>query len=186
MNRLYGMNAYLAGPIDFVEDLGADWRDMMEIYLRSRNVRPLNPLKPIFHGSGTMDVKRPEIARLQKEEKWEELREAVKPIVRWDLRAIDLSSFVVCNYNVDIHQCGTYDEIFTANGDQCKPVLFQMNGQKNRLPKWMYGRFPHQHMFNSWEELKDYINRIDTDPNFEFTNYESKRWMFWFGDHMTP
>jgi hypothetical protein len=184
MNRLKDLNFYLAGPIDFAENLGSDWRDSITPFLESKNVKVFNPLKPIFHGSKEFDIKRPELDIMRENEDYELLRQEVRNVIRWDLRAVDLSSCIIVNYDINIHQCGTMEEIFMANAEQSKPVLFHVNNAKNKLPKWLYGRFPHQHLFNTWEELKDYITRIDSDPDFKFYDYEMKRWMFFAGEHM--
>ena len=120
---------------------------------------------------------------MQEEGRFDELRYEIKNVNRWDLRAIDLSSFVIFDLDLDIHLCGSYEEIFVAN-QQSKPVLFHTHGKKNKLSKWLYGRFPHQHMFNTWDELKSYLDCLNSDPSFEFTDCETKRWMLFDGKHL--
>ena len=39
MNRLKDLGCYLSGPIDFAENLGADWRNKITPYLEKKNVR---------------------------------------------------------------------------------------------------------------------------------------------------
>jgi len=48
----------------------------------------------------------------------------------------------------------------------------------------MYGRFPSDHMFESWDELREYLTNIDSNPNYVFTEADKKRWLFFSGDHM--
>lgn len=186
MNRLKDLGCYLSGPIDFAENLGADWRDSMTPFLEQKNVRVFNPLKHTFWGTDDIDsVKRPRMSKLEEEGRFSELREEMKEVNHWDLRGVDLSSFLIVNYDNSVHMCGTYEEIFKAN-NQCKPVLLVLSCPKNKLSKWMYGRFPPEHMFESWNELKNYLNRIDSDPNYIFTEADKKRWLFFSGDHMLP
>ncbi|MFA5313371.1 MAG: hypothetical protein WC375_08685, partial [Methanomassiliicoccales archaeon] len=101
----------------------------------------------------------------------------------WDLRAIDLSSFLIVNYDIDIFMCGTHEEIFTANR-QNKPVLLMVGNKRKKLPKWMFGRFPPEHMFEGWDSLLHYLHCIDVEPNYQFTEADLKRWLFLDGEHM--
>ena len=114
---------------------------------------------------------------------YEELRREMKEINHWDLRSLDLSSFMVVNYNIDIFMCGTHEEIFTAN-KQSKPVLLMVGNKKSKLPKWLYGRFPPEHMFESWDELIVYLRNINSCLNYKFTEADNKRWLFFDGQHM--
>lgn len=185
MNRLKGLACYLSGPIDFAEDKGCVWRDGLTPVLEKMNVRVLNPLRHSFYGTQDLDTeKRPRMERLLKEGKFEELRDEVKDLNHWDLRAVDLSSFLVVNYPVPPVTCGTHEEIFTANR-QSKPVLLMVGeGKKKEMPKWMYGRFPPEHMFESWDDLILYLRNINSSSTYEFTESDNKRWLFFDGDHM--
>jgi hypothetical protein len=184
MNRLKDLGVYLSGPIDFADNLGADWRDAITPYLKEKNVRVFDPLKHCYWGTKDIEtIKRPHMAMLEEQGRFDELREEMKDVNHWDLRSVDLSSFLIVNYDNSIHMCGTYEEIFKAN-NQCKPVLLVLNCPKNKLSKWMYGRFPADHMFESWGELKAYLDDIDSNPNYVFTKADNKRWLFFDGDHM--
>jgi len=185
MNRLKGLCAYLSGPIDFAENLGCEWRNNITPVLENMNVQVFNPLRHSFYGTQDLDTeKRPRMAKLLEEGNFEGLRQEVKDLNHWDLRAVDLSSFLVVNYPIPPVTCGTHEEIFQAN-KQTKPVLL-MIGENNRkkMPKWMYGRFPPDHMFESWDELITYLNNINSNQNYEFTSSDDKRWLFFDGKHM--
>ena len=186
MNRLKMMNCYLAGPIQACADMGHGWRDEITPFIESLGVKVFNPLKPMFHGTAYLnEVKRPNMDALKDSENWEALREEVKEINKWDLRAVDLSSFLVVNYDCNVHMCGTYHEIFMAN-KQNKPVLM-VTKDKKAVPLWMHGIVPmRSHCFESWEDLKSYLTRINSDPNFKFDVADTKRWLFFAGEHMNP
>lgn len=185
MNRLKDLACYLSGPIDFTQDKGCKWRNEMTPFLESMNIRVFNPLKHSFYGTQDLDhSKRPRMAKLLEDGKFSELREEMKDLNHWDLRAVDLSSFLVVNYDINIFTCGTHEEIFTANR-QSKPVLLVIGeGNSRKMPKWMYGRFPPEHMFETWDDLKTYLSLIDGSPTYDFTNADLKRWLFFDGPHM--
>ena len=103
MNRLKGLACYLSGSIDFSEDKGCTWRNAITPFLEKKNVRVFNPLKHTFYGTQDLDdTKRPRMDELLEEGRYEELREEKKDLNHWDLRAVDLSSFLVVNYDIEI------------------------------------------------------------------------------------
>jgi len=185
MNRLKGLCCYLSGSIDFSPDLGCAWRNAITPFLDARNVKVFNPLKHAFYGTQDLDTdKRPRMAKYLKEERFEELRQEIKELNHWDLRSVDLSSFLVVNYDINIFTCGTHEEIFKAN-TQMKPVLLMIGeGNRTKMPKWIYGRFPPEYMFETWDEITAYLTEIDEDENYQFTKADLKRWLFFDGKHM--
>ena len=183
MNRLFGMYTYLSGSIDFSPYKGKAWRDELTPFLENMNVKVFNPLKHVFYGTDQIDtVKRPLMAKMLEEGRYEDLREEMKQLVRCDVRCVDLSSFIIINYNVDRHMCVTIEEM-TVGNKQVKPCLIVCKDKK-KLPSWLYGRFPSDHMFSSFEELKYYLNLINSDPNYEFSESDKKRWLFFDGKWM--
>lgn len=187
VNRLRHLGAYLAGPIDFAEDLGVGWREDITGFLQDKRVgvEVFNPLEHPFHDVKTFDdVKRPYLKHLADTRQFDELRDQIKAINKWDLRAIDLSSFIIVNYNMEIHMCGTHEELFMAVG-QNKPVLLIVK-DKSKMPKWLYGRVPHEHMFEGIHALKEYLSDLNTNVDFEFCEADKKRWLFLEGWWMYP
>jgi len=180
MNRLSGLGCYLSGGIDFSNDKGKGWRDDITPFLETKKVRVFDPLchHKNFHIDEDIDsVKRPYMRSLLGEGRFDELREEMRELVHLDLRAIDLASFLIVNYDTSIHICGTVEEISIAS-KQVKPVLLMCKNGKRHLPSWLYGRLPHEHFFSSWDEIKDYLTGIDGDPNYPFTKVDLKRWIF--------
>ena len=182
MNRLKGLIGYLSGPIDFVSDHGTEWRDAITPFLEEKGVKVLNPLRHSFLGSDKIPEKRIKMDKLLKEEKFVELHQEMKELVHFDLRSVDLASFLIVNYDSTVHMCGTYEEIFKCNL-QVKPVLLVHKKPRTELSSWIYGRFPPEHFFASWDELKNYLTAIDSDPNYNFTKADLKRWLFFEHSH---
>jgi len=183
MNRLKGLSAYLSGPIDFEKDLGHGWRNMITPFLESMGVKVLNPLSPPFSGADKIPEKRIRMDNMLKNNQFEELHKEMKELVHMDLRSVDLSSFIVCNYDSTIHMCGTYEEIFQASKSKI-PVLLVHKKSRNELSSWMYGRFNPQYFYASWDKLKMYLTDINSNPSYNFTEADEKRWLFFDGPHM--
>jgi nucleoside 2-deoxyribosyltransferase len=186
MNRLKNLGVYLSGPIDFSPDRGKGWRDEITPFLEEKGVRVFNPLNhhKTFHIKEDIDtVKRPYMRKLLSDGKFDELQYEMRELVHYDLRAIDLASFLIVNYDTSIHLCGTVEEISIAS-KQVKPVLLIAKNGKDKLPQWLYGRLPHSHFFANTEEVKNYLTQIDSNPDYQFTKVDLKRWTFFEGPHM--
>jgi len=184
INRLKHLCTYLSGAIDFTDDMGCKWRDDITPFLEDMNIRVFNPLKHAFYGAEKLDLeKRPYMDTLLEHGEFELLREEIKDISRMDLRAVDLSSFLIVNYDIDTFTCGTHDEIFLASR-QRKPVLLMIGkGKMKKMPKWIYGRFPPEFFFETWGDLKEYLTRINSLQNLTLTEEEKKRWLWFEGEH---
>jgi nucleoside 2-deoxyribosyltransferase len=173
INRLKNQRVYLAGAMDRVADRGATWRDSITPFLDEMGVIVFNPItKPTSAGMEDKDSHAIK-TKLKQAERYDELTDVMKIIRRVDLRLVDISDFLVVNLDLDIHPCGTYEEIFTANRSK-KPIIVHMEQGKNKAPDWIFGTIPHQMIFSQWEDLKSYLRHIDQDENIE----TYKRWQF--------
>ena len=173
MNRLNNQRCYLAGAMDRVPDRGKTWRDSITPFLQSFGVKVFNPItKPIDIGLED-DHSHIVKTKLKAEEKYDELSRIMKTIRSVDLRLVDISDFLVVNLDITVHPCGTLEEIFLANR-QKKPIIVHMEQGKNQTPDWLFGTIPHQMIFSSWEDVKQYLTHISTDSSIE----SYKRWYF--------
>ena len=180
-NRLYGMRAYLCGAIDRAEDGGINWRDYISNFLSNLNVCILNPCnKPTNKGEEGY-IAREKRQQLLNNEQYDELSKKIKILRIIDLRLVDISDFIIFYLDPSIHLCGSYNEVFIAN-IQKKPILTCVEGGKNNTPHWIFGTIPHQHIFNNWQELKEYLVHVDQDENVE----HYKRWTFFKYNEMLP
>lgn len=173
MNRLKNQRVYLAGAMDRVVDRGFGWRNKITPFLQELGICVLNPLsKPTDVGledNETHQIK----MYLKKNEDYDNLSQIMKNIRAVDLRLVDISDFLLVNLDLDIHPCGTYEEIFWANR-QKKPIIIHVEQGKNKTPDWLFGTIPHQMIFSSWSEIKNYLEQIDSCVNVE----HFKRWYF--------
>jgi nucleoside 2-deoxyribosyltransferase len=161
MNRLYMNRFYTSGPIDRVSDRGIGWRKDIEEFLFELNCGSLNPCdKPTTYANELEeDFKiRYEYKTLKN---YKGVKKMMKPIVGYDLRMVDVADALICYVNTDVHMCGTYFECALASS-QRKPVIFMCEQGKENMPCWLFGQFNHNLFFNNWNEVKDYLNDIDS------------------------
>ena len=173
MNRLNKSRVYLAGAMDRVPDRGMTWRAAITPFFEEMGVEVFNPIsKPTNIGMEDQDshvIK----TKLKKQERYDELTHMMKTIRSVDLRLVDISDFLVVNLDITVHPCGTLEEIFWANR-QKKPIIVHMVQGKRETPDWLFGTIPHQMIFSTGEEIKEYLVHINSSENID----THRRWYF--------
>jgi len=165
MGEMYRMRAFLSGPIDRVSDDGVEWRNYIKAGSKEMKLGVLyfDPCdKPKGLGS-EIGAEKEKVKKLINEGKWEEAKRYVKTFRRYDLRGVDWSDFVIVKIDLNVHMCGTYDEIFTA-WREGKPVFIIMGkGQKKEdVPSWLisYIKGPSE-IFETEDECLEYLKKLD-------------------------
>lgn len=173
MNRLKGTRGYLGGGIEFMVDLGVEWREQIIKETKELEINWLDPCnKPI--DIGIEDLKNHEIRKkLKKEGRFDEVAQEMRIVRCVDLRMVDISDFLVVNIDVNAHTCGTYEELNLANR-QKKPIIVRIKQGKECTPDWLLGTIPHQMIFSTWVEVLGYLKHIARDSSI----YHHKRWYF--------
>lgn len=173
MNRLKYNRCYLAGPMDRVADGGVGWRQDITPFLRRLGIQIFDPTdKPI--DIGTEDAEHRKLINQWKiDGRYDDVTGWVKTIRAIDLRMVDLSDFIIAHVDIDVHMCGTFEEIFWANRLK-RPILIHCQQGVSNIPSWLFGVLPHQFFFGSWKELKNYISHINSDYHVNSLN----RWIF--------
>jgi hypothetical protein len=180
-NNLWGMRAYLIGPMDRVADGGVGWRRDLTPFLEAIGVVVLDPTKkPI--AIGCEDIEKREYRNgLKQEGRYNDLAKEVRVLRVVDLRMCDMSDFLVAYINTDIHMCGSYEELSWCNRMK-RPILCMVEGGKQNVPDWLLGVLPHEHIFGSWDDIKDYLKNVDSGAD----DRSFKRWMFFDYTKMLP
>ena len=183
MGRLYGSRCYLAGPMDRVADHGEGWRNDISPFLKSKGIVVLDPCnKKINLGLEKIeDKKRRE--SLKTKEDYDTISKEMRTLRTVDLHMVDMSEFIIVNFDTEAHMCGTMEEIFWANRLK-RPVLLMCPQGKNKIYDWMYGVLPHSHFFSSWFEIRAYISHIHTALDDELK--DENRWMFFNFKELLP
>jgi len=162
MNKLKRTVVYLSGAMDRVKDGGVTWRKYIADKLRIRyDVGILNPCdKPTFEA--IEDDKQREIRQsLLNQGKYDKVEEMMKPIVRVDLRMVDRADFLILHVDKSVHMCGSYDEQTRAILER-KPTLIVCEQGKSGIPHWLFGTVPHRFMFSNFDEMFEYLDRINS------------------------
>tara|TARA_Y100000401_G_C8296389_1_gene211554 strand:+ start:360 stop:899 length:540 start_codon:yes stop_codon:yes gene_type:complete len=178
--RLTGMRTYLAGAMDRVADGGVGWRNRISPMLKSMGVTVLNPCdKPVEVGIEDSQT-RGEIERLKSSRQYDKIRKTYGVIRTLDLRCVDISDFIIASIDINVHACGTYEEVSVANS-QKKPVLIWCQQGKENAPNWLFFMLPHQHIFGSLDELLEYLANVHSGR--DHNHY--KRWFFFDQNRMS-
>ena len=178
--RLTGMRTYLAGAMDRVADGGVGWRNRISPMLKSMGVTVLNPCdKPVEVGIDDRQT-RGEIERLKSSRQYDKIRKTYGVIRTLDLRCVDISDFIIASIDINVHACGTYEEVSVANS-QKKPVLIWCQQGKENAPNWLFFMLPHQHIFGSLDELLEYLANVHSGR--DHNHY--KRWFFFDQNRMS-
>lgn len=186
-NRLAGHLIYLIGPIDRVKDRGVKWRNDIKQFLWSLNIGVLDPCdKPFNFGiEDEENIKWRNAAKDRARIGYDYNRtdegnytcdlicEDMKKIVAADLRMIDLCHAAIMYIDTSIHMTGSYNEQTYACLEK-KPVIICCKQGKMSIPDWLFGIIPHQLMFSTWDEVKEYVRHIAFDYNIDHL----KRWRF--------
>ena len=179
MSKLKGMRTYLAGAMDRVPDGGTGWRNRITPMLKSLGVTVFDPCdKPIEVGIEDESVRK-DIEHLKQTKQFDKIRDEYRVIRTLDLRCVDISDFIIASIDIDVHACGTYEEITTANS-QKKPVLVWCQQGKENAPNWLFFMLPHEHIFGSLDDLLEYLLNLSSgrdDSHF-------KRWFFFDKEKM--
>ena len=173
VNNLNSIRCYLVGPMDRVSDGGTAWRKKITPILQALNITVIDPCDKPINGVVENDDTRHWIEYYKETEQYQKIRENFGIIRNADLRCVDISDFVIAHVNLDVHMCGSYEEIVTANS-QKKPVLIWCEQGKKNAPNWLFFMLPHEHIFNSLDEIFDYLDKINTESDIS----KLKRWFF--------
>ena len=173
MNKLKGHFTYLCGQIDAIPDGGVSWRDSLTPWLRERGVIVMDPCKkPIDDMPDELEA-RADIQKMKDEGRFHEIRPKYRGIRNVDLRMCDKSDFLVAYVDMDYAIAGTVSEIDNANYSK-KPVLVVCKQGRKKLNNWYHWMLPPEHLFDSFEKLKKYLDGVDSGRDANTHN----RWIF--------
>ena len=171
--RLKGMRAYLCGPMEFAEDNGIGWRDDMSdfiiIELGGIPINPANKPTDLVPEDPTSIANRKRLKQTDLNAYAKECR-----LMRCvDLRLTDIADYMIVHLDQKVPSCGTWEELFIANRSK-KPIIVHYAQGKLSAPDWLFGTLPHEMIFSTWVDVKDYLLHIHKDHDIK----TQKRWLF--------
>jgi hypothetical protein len=183
VNRLRNSIFYLSGNIDgYTNSEDAQgWRKEAKAFLNKRGAGAFDPCeKPLqsYHEDEKSLVWRRD---LKSKGDYDILSSTMRKISNIDLRAVDHSTALIVNIDLDKRPCGTIHEVMEANS-QKKPCIICCKQGKDQVYDWFYGRLPHKLFFSTMSEVYYYLHDIDTAPNEEIEDLG--RWIFFDYDKM--
>lgn len=159
MGKLFGLCAYLSGPMEKTADLGREIRKPVASLLTKFDVIVLDPsLKDLLTPWVRLDG--PDLLTYRDSKQLDLLHQKMKRIRSLDLDLVRLSDFVVVVYDPNIPTVGTWEEIHVAKFNY-KPVLFLCEKGYENVPLWVYGMLPPSNIFPSLQALDDYLKAVD-------------------------
>jgi nucleoside 2-deoxyribosyltransferase len=149
--------------MEYVADHGVEWRRKF-IKLSRQNGLRLDFIDPTNKPGGGRDSHIGENqslqATMQREGRFEELKEYVHKYRRLDLRFVDNCDFIVAVIDPTVPQWGTGNEVYTAES-QHKPMFFICENGLYKLPRWLFDVVPLDCVFTSVEDVVEHLVSLD-------------------------
>ncbi|MFA5599858.1 MAG: hypothetical protein WDA06_04600 [Phenylobacterium sp.] len=173
MGILRNTKCYLSGPIQNAKDNGIGWRQQFIKLSEEKGlgVQCIDPTNKNNKGFDEIEEARSKLNTWKSKKMFYHFTKTMKKIRRWDLRAVDLSNFVIVYISSAI-SWGTTDEAITAER-QNKPILAIVDGDIKNVPDWAFAVIDYKEMFESVEQCVNYLDRI----NRGLVNLDD-RWVF--------
>lgn len=102
------------------------------------------------------------------EGRYDKVKELMKPIISWDLGAVDESRIIIARVDEKIPMCGTVWELAIANLQQKMILLFSTSG-KHTINDWFFHVIPLEHIFENMHEMFNYLSKLDQDISTDST-----------------
>lgn len=162
-NILDGSISYLIGSIDNAADQGRGWRKHLVSLCSEKGlkIKFLDPTNKITGLKEEVGSEHSRIMTLKNQQRYDELSETMRTIVRQDHRCVDLSDFVIFLIDTNIHTCGSYFE-FQSSLTQKKPYFIIVPEGKQKTPAWLFGICDHNNIYNSVEDVVDRLIKLNS------------------------
>ena len=171
MNKLKNTICYLCGNMENTED-AENWRDSFTKDLEKINIKVLNPTRPMFHDqlSESEDM-RNKFKKMRENNEFSELHDIMKNIIRRDLRAVDLSTFVIVKLEPNKATWGTTHEVIQASS-QRKPIFFK----SYKFDSTFCANLSHE-AFHAAHMILSYRGQGNNDPDGEEVHAYFSSWI---------
>ncbi|MFW6130332.1 MAG: hypothetical protein ACOC56_04035 [Atribacterota bacterium] len=166
-NYLNGKTVYLAGSIHHNNvDSGVDWREKLTPQLENFGLNVIDPCKKTINEFSEIGQDKEHLKQLIKDGNFAQVREIFFPILKSDLRCVDISHFIIVNYIPKIRHVGTIHEIVMANFEKKPILLYYPKEQLEEFNPWIACLIKEKHFFNDWNKMLEYLTNVD-NGNFD-------------------
>ena len=170
-NYLVGKSVYLCGNIKNAHLDGVGWRDAVTPTLETFGIKVLDPCKKTSTLSEIGEQKK-RYTELSMKEDWKTLKEEFWPAVRWDLKSVDMSDFIIFNYDPTLPTVGSIHELVVATFEK-KPILLKYDAtQLDKFNPWIATFIKEKHFFKTWESMFLYLEDVNNGI------FDSSYWVF--------
>ena len=139
MGKLDKAVAYLSGAMENVPDHGVEWRRafIQTARLAGLHIDFIDPTNKPGGQELQIGERKDYQVQLQREGRFQELKDYVHQYRHIDLRFVDLSDLMIVVVDTKIPQWGTANEIYVAE-QQHKPTFVICEGGLYNLPQWLF------------------------------------------------
>ncbi len=174
MNLLKGRTCYLSGPIEYAQDFGITWREeLTQLLFEKYGVEVLDPHKKHTYFKCDEEIDETTLVKDKVPGRFDEYSATVRRIVRFDLRLVDRSDFLILYHIPKISVCGTPWEACVASS-QKKPIIILTKSKKEDINGWYFGVLDHNMFFENIQELTAYLDRINSG---QLTDIDKRKWI---------
>ena len=151
---------------------GRYWREDFSSFLHDLGVIFFDPYKkPFVNAPEETEDTHKIMFDLMENGDFDEVAFHFKKVRSFDLSMVDRSDFLICYLNPTVPTFGTMEELSWAI--RCKkPVFIVVEGGKQKTPLWVMGMLPHKYIYNSFDEVKKILSRINDGTKI----LDSDRW----------
>ena len=160
-SRLSGLRVYLSGAMEKCSTFGVDWREKITPSLEEMGLNVLDPTKKktTLSFASSCSEEHETLVKLRENKRYNELRENAKEVTKVDLSTVDRSDLMIMRIDLNCFSFGTIDEFSFARLLK-KPVLVWAVQGKDKMPIWLFGRMPHEYIFDTQEELLECLDDL--------------------------
>lgn len=169
-NRLNRSRVYLSGAMENDRTRGKTWRQEITEFLKTLGIIVLDPTDKAVIGGEVPSEDIDKAKGFRERGEYDQLAKMAKEIRATDLRMCDICDFAIVYLDNDINTCGTWEELFWLNRMK-KPCLIYIKQGLQKLPLWLFGAIPFEHLFESWYAMKNHLYGVN-----QRGNDQSDRW----------
>lgn len=161
MDYLKDKVVYLCGTIHGDSDDGTGWRDEITPKLNKMGIHVLNPCKKVNSEFGEVGEDKRRFKKMVMGEDWDLLKREFWNIVRYDLRCVDKSDFLILYHDPTIPTVGTIHELVIATFEKKVILLKYDKSQLDSFNPWMATFIKSHHFFPEWDLMFDYLKDVN-------------------------